>query len=224
MKSTNKKELQRRTSTENILSGALARFVRIGYGGTTIDMIAADAKLTKGAVYFYFKTKEAILMALLDEAEKLVVDPIPGRLAACGPAADTKLVKFIHGQSEVGLTHPQHVLLLILVSIDFCGADNAIEARVRKIYGRMYAYVEAIITQGQREGVFRSDLGSHQLTAIVMAGHDGVLIEWYRRPNELDGKDLATALRTTLLKGLLQENSSLRKAAARSPARKARKS
>lgn len=205
MKVINKKEMQRRVSTEKILSGALALFVRIGYSGTTIDMIAANAKLTKGAVYFYFKTKEAILMALLDQAEKWVVDPIPDHLADSGPTADAKLVKFIHSQSKVGLTHPEHVLLLILVSIDFSGAGNEIEARVRVIYGRMYGYVEEIIAQGQREGVFRSDLTSHQLTAIVIAGHDGVLIEWYRRPKELEGKDLATALRATLLTGLLQK-------------------
>lgn len=204
MKVLRKKEVQRRESTEKILSSALDLIVRIGYSGTTIDMIAAQAGLTKGAVYFYFNTKEAILIALLDQAEMWVVDPIPDYLSTSELPADGKLVKFIHNQSQVGLTHPQHVLLLILVSIDFSGAGNEIEARVRTIYQRLYSYVEEIIVQGQREGIFRSDLTSRQLTAIVIAGHDGVLIEWYRRPKELRGKDLATALRATLLTGLLQ--------------------
>ncbi len=210
MKVLNKKEIQRQISTEKILSSALDLCVRVGYSGTTIDTIASQAKLTKGAVYFYFNTKEAILLALLDQAEKWVVDPIPDYLSPEVPA-DEKLVTFIHSQSKVGLTHPQHVLLLILVSIDFAATDSEIEARVRAIYRKMYSYVEQIIEQGQREGVFRSDLSSHQLTAIVIAGHDGVLIEWYRRPKELTGKDLATALRATLLTGLLQYASPPRK-------------
>jgi hypothetical protein len=102
----------------------------------------------------------------------------------------------------LGLTRPDHVLLLILVSIEFAGAGNEIEARVRAIYNKMYAYIEALILEGQKQGAFRADVGSPELTAVVMAGHDGVLIEWYRRPVKLPGRDLTTALRTVLLQGL----------------------
>ena len=44
-------------------------FVSKGYENATIDTIAAEAGLTKGAVYFYFKGKAALLHALLDDAE-----------------------------------------------------------------------------------------------------------------------------------------------------------
>jgi AcrR family transcriptional regulator len=206
MKKLNKKEEQRLASTENILACALDLFVKNGYRTTTIDVIAAKAGLTKGAIYFYFRTKEAIMLKLLEQAEEYVVSPIEEHLAAAGPNADDKLVKFIHSQSHLGVTRPKHILLLILVSIEFCGSGSEIEKRIKDIYRRMYAYIEQIIEQGQQAGIFRSDLGSHELTAIVMAGHDGVLIEWYRRPQELKGRSLATALRTTLLNGLLHTN------------------
>ena len=205
MKKLNKKKGQRVASTENILACALDLFVKNGYRATTIDVIAAKAGLTKGAIYFYFKSKDAIMLRLLDQAEEFIVHPISSHIAGAGPTADAKLVKFIHTQSLLGLAGPEHFLLLILVSIEFCGAGNKIETRVKAIYRRMYAEIEQVIAQGQRQGMFRTDFGSHELATIVMAAHDGVLVEWYRRPRELSGKSLANALRATLLHGLMHK-------------------
>lgn len=50
-----------------ILASALSLFAKKGYEHTTFTHIAARLKLTKGAVYWYFDTKEDLLMALLNE-------------------------------------------------------------------------------------------------------------------------------------------------------------
>jgi AcrR family transcriptional regulator len=204
MKKLNRKEEQRISSTEKILAGALELFVRNGYRATTIDQIASKAGLTKGAIYFYYKTKEAIMLTLLEQARRFVVDPVEGNVDSAGPSAETRLTRFVHGQSMLGLTRPQHVLLLILVSIEFAGTGGEIEASVRKIYGMMHAQVGRLIADGQKDGVFRNDLDARQLAAIVMAGHDGVLLEWHRRPCDLTGRDLTEALREVLLRGVMR--------------------
>lgn len=48
-----------------IIASALALFCRKGYDHTTFDDIAGRLRLTKGAVYWYFKTKESLLEALV---------------------------------------------------------------------------------------------------------------------------------------------------------------
>lgn len=50
-----------------ILASALALFARKGYEHTTFTDVAARLKMTKGAVYWHFETKQALLLALLDE-------------------------------------------------------------------------------------------------------------------------------------------------------------
>ena len=50
-----------------ILASALALFAKQGYEHTTFTQIAARLKMTKGAVYWHFESKEALLMALVDE-------------------------------------------------------------------------------------------------------------------------------------------------------------
>ena len=60
------KEEAEKTRTR-ILASALSLFVKKGYEHTTFTDIAARLKMTKGAVYWHFETKEALLVALVEE-------------------------------------------------------------------------------------------------------------------------------------------------------------
>jgi len=50
-----------------ILASALSLFAKKGFAHTTFTDIAARLGMTKGAVYWHFDSKEALLMALVDE-------------------------------------------------------------------------------------------------------------------------------------------------------------
>jgi AcrR family transcriptional regulator len=198
------KKAQREASVEGLLTAARALFVSQGYRHTTVDEIAEAARLTKGAVYFYFRNKEALLAALLDRVETVVLGGMNERIVAAGPGAARRLVAFMHGQARLGVERPEDVLLLILMSLEFGGTGGAIEARIRAVYDRLYKAIEAVIALGKRRGEFRADIRAREQAAIVMALHDGTFLEWYRRRQALGGPELVRALRTTMLAGLLR--------------------
>ncbi len=50
-----------------ILASALKLFTQKGYEKTTFPDIAAKLKMTKGAVYWHFESKEELLLALINE-------------------------------------------------------------------------------------------------------------------------------------------------------------
>lgn len=66
--------LSRAESKENthraLLDAAERCFLELGYPGATLDGIAAEAGFTKGAVYWHFRSKEALFLNLLDEGMK----------------------------------------------------------------------------------------------------------------------------------------------------------
>jgi len=196
------KKAQRAASTSKLLAAALNRFVGDGYRHTSVEAIARSAGLSKGAVYFYFGSKSALLLRLLDRVEAVVVDEMEARIAGAGPSAADMLVAFVHGQAMLGVERWEHVLLLILMSLEFRGAGDEIEARVTAIYARLYGAVEAIIEEGKAAGLFSAELGTREQASVVMAGHDGTFLEWYRRGRSLDGEELVRALRTATLGGL----------------------
>jgi AcrR family transcriptional regulator len=52
-----------------VLTAARSLFGRRGYAQTSVDEIAAAARVTKGAVYHHFAGKEALFRAVYDEVE-----------------------------------------------------------------------------------------------------------------------------------------------------------
>jgi AcrR family transcriptional regulator len=58
----------RKAQTRASLLAAAARvYARRGFGGATLDEVAAEAGFTKGAVYSHFGSKENLLLALMEE-------------------------------------------------------------------------------------------------------------------------------------------------------------
>ncbi|TAN20119.1 MAG: TetR/AcrR family transcriptional regulator [Chitinophagaceae bacterium] len=51
-------------SREKILKSAFELFANHGYSRTSVDMIAQKARISKGLIYHYFKSKEEILRGL----------------------------------------------------------------------------------------------------------------------------------------------------------------
>ncbi len=51
----------------SLLSAAARVYARAGFGGATLDEVAAEAGFTKGAVYSHFGSKENLLLALMEE-------------------------------------------------------------------------------------------------------------------------------------------------------------
>jgi AcrR family transcriptional regulator len=76
----------RRARTRARLLDAAARvYARRGFDAATIDEVAAEAGLTKGAVYDHFGSKENLLFALLDEH---LSTQISEQIALFDPAKD----------------------------------------------------------------------------------------------------------------------------------------
>ncbi len=198
------KREQREASIDAILASALKLFVHKGYRSTTVEEIASACSLTKGAVYFYFPNKAAVLFALLDEIEDLMINRMIQRIGQVGSAPRDKLVALINFQSQAGLDNAEKILLFILMLLEFNGAGDSVEERVRAIYQRYYTTIESLVTEGQKSGAFRDDIDVRSMAGIVMAVNNGTMMEWYCRSDGHKGRDLARAGREIALAGVLK--------------------
>jgi len=201
---TRTKREQRDLSIAAILTSALQLFIRKGYRSTTVEQIATACSLTKGAVYFYFPNKAAVLFALFDEIEDLMINKMAARVAHAGPSMKDKLVALINSQSQMGLENAERMLLFILMLLEFNGADDDVETRVKAIYKRYYKAIEKIIRQGKIKGEFRIDVDVKSMSGIMMAINNGAMMEWYCRSGEHSGRELARAGRVIALSGVLK--------------------
>lgn len=182
---------------------ALLKFISKGYDATSVEEIATGAGLTKGAVYFYFKSKANLLQALLNEAEHLIVDPSIVAVRQTDGSPRDRLVAFLHSQSQAGLRYSEWMMLIILMSVELHGRGGPTEERLLQINDRMKSTLFDVLTAGRKDGTFTSALSTRELVAVIFAVNQGCFLEWYRFGDKLDGQAVVRALRTTVLHGVL---------------------
>ena len=141
---------------EEILAAALDVFTLTGFASARVEDIARRAGLSKGAVYLYFPSKEAMLEALVEQSAARVADALSD-LAEAGAEVDP----------EVALRTGLRMALSTLSQPEISAAPRLILAEAARFPDLAYFYRQRVInvgqaalirilTAGMEQGVFRT--------------------------------------------------------------------
>ena len=196
------KQQQRDDSTALLLAAAEELFITKGFHATKTEEIGARAGLTKGAVYFYFGEKMAVLLALLRRVQTRVIDPLVERLQGGEGSPSVRIRDFLHQQARLANEEPAMLLLPIMASIEFSGTGELPEKRVRWGYQRTAELLTQVLAEGQADGTFRTDIPARQQASLILALNDGVMLEWWRSEPRVVGGDVVNSLYAVLMSGI----------------------
>src|SRR5262245_38343156 len=106
-------------SRKHLLAAAIDSFARLGYQGTSIDRIARDAGVTKGALYYHFRDKEELLF---EAVSSRVAEFEQHVLAEVGPGDDalaslTRVIDACFFSATVS-THRRFIMTLMIEALD----------------------------------------------------------------------------------------------------------
>ncbi|HEY6357382.1 MAG TPA: TetR/AcrR family transcriptional regulator [Vicinamibacterales bacterium] len=159
-----------------ILEAARRIFARHGLEGATVDHIARAARVAKGTIYLYFRSKDEILKhAVHEDLDALGRETIPG-VAGPGPLED-RLRAFLGGM--LTFFDAQRGF------IDLCQMEVGPEMRrrIRHEVGEVYAAQtrawQAALVEAVRTGAVRAIDPQHTALAIVSFAH-GLAIQRLR--------------------------------------------
>jgi len=82
------------SARERLLETAIGIFAEKGYAGTSVREIVEQAGVSKPVLYYYFKSKEGLFLAILDMAENLQKDLLAGVLKSTGNVLDRLLILY----------------------------------------------------------------------------------------------------------------------------------
>ena len=94
-----------RKNRRAILEAALDVFAAQGFRGSTIDVIAARAGLSKPNLLYYFPSKEAIYLAVLEDTLEEWLQPLKELDAAGDPLE--QIGRYIEAKLEMSRTRPE---------------------------------------------------------------------------------------------------------------------
>lgn len=175
---------RRQLTRRALLDAAARRFARDGYRGASLEDIAADAGLTKGALYYNFAGREALFLALLDEHVEARIALLRG-LHGTGPEAlreaAERMARALRRDRDWGL-------LFFELS-----AEAARDPGVRRRFNRRMAPFRAALAEAVAQ---RAPAGADAaaLAAAAEALMDGHAMGALLRPGSGAGEALAQSL------------------------------
>jgi AcrR family transcriptional regulator len=200
------KRWQRRKDARppEILEAALAVFAQKGFAATRLDDIAAKAGITKGTIYLYFDSKQALFEALARQSIGVQFDRIKAHLAIF-PGSSAELLRFVLSTMGHFAITSDRVVLPRLVLAEAANFPELAEFWRREVVERGVALISGIVQRGIERGEFRQiDL---QHAARLCVAPILVIVLWrttFARfdAHPYDYQGLIEAHIQTLLKGL----------------------
>ena len=147
------KQLLREQRKEQIMSAALNVISAKGYEQSRMDDIVSESDLSKGAIYWYYKSKKEIYLSLVDH---WVSEYSSGMFEALEEieSASEKLKKLFHFFSDQFKNNP--VTFKVLVEFwRMASLDNSFNKKLQHVYQDFQDYLMEIIDLGIKKGEFK---------------------------------------------------------------------
>jgi AcrR family transcriptional regulator len=158
---------------------AIDCFARYGYQGTSIDRIAREAGVTKGAIYYHYKDKNDLLSAAVADRVGEFEDRVQ---SACeGASPDEALRRVTEVCVEHALSHdrPRFAIKLMVEAID---THDPLLEEMRGMMRRFRAFLRNIVRTGQDSGLFRPDADADAAAAVLTSAVIGAETQYYLDP------------------------------------------
>jgi AcrR family transcriptional regulator len=189
---------KRAAKIERIHDVAASLFAQHGFYGTRMEDIAAGLDLQKGALYYYFDSKEALLASLVETRVGVALDVLTEIAERHEPATE-RVRAAVAGHLTV---FQEHADLYTIFNTERLHSINTETAEKVNALGRDYERVWAeMIGEGIESGEFRPDLDV-DVTVKAILGACNTTLTWYRPGGRLSIDEVASRFADLFLEGL----------------------
>ena len=157
--------LAAQTSRDNILRAATKVFAKHGFAGGRIEQISTAAKSYDRMIYYYFGSKEALYIAVLEDtyrrfnqAEQALALDTRQPVQALG-----ELIRFVWRYYQ---KNPEFITLLNTENLHR-GKYIAKSERAREYSSPVIAITDSVLRSGAEQGLFRADLNARDLYLMI---------------------------------------------------------
>jgi TetR/AcrR family transcriptional regulator len=180
-----------------ILAEAARIFNRLGYHGTALDDVARALGVTKAALYYHVESKEELLFQCCKLPVEIGLEGIRrARMQARAPDEQLRLALACYIE---GMTDRLRGSVVILEEGALSAAHDREVKAGRDAYERQ---LREVIARGVVEGVFEPC--DPRVIGFAILGAMNWIPRWFRPEGDRSGKEIAEALSSYLVRGLLR--------------------
>ncbi|UYY80059.1 ScbR family autoregulator-binding transcription factor [Arthrobacter sp. YA7-1] len=151
-----------------VIEGAASIFEEVGYGNASLSDVTERASVTKGALYFHFKSKEDLALAVIAEQHNIV--RVAGeKIASAGLPALETMIAMCRTFGQQLLDEP-----VVRAGIRLTFEASAFNGDVKGPYQDWVTTMEMLTRQAQLEGDVRPEVDAGDFARYLVASFTGV--------------------------------------------------
>src|SRR5918997_703934 len=166
---------------DRVVRAALQAYATNGYAGSSLAGIANAAGLTNAGLLYHFPSKEELLVAVLQERDRLDGERFNLR-GFVGLAA----LEALHQLVEANMSTPGLVRAFTVLMGESVAEDHPAGRWFRARYPRRRDNLAAALRAGIDRGEIRRDTDCDAVAAETIAMMDGLQVQWVLDPERVD--------------------------------------
>ena len=183
---------------EAILRAAISVFAHNGYFNSKVADIAREAGVADGTVYLYFKSKEDILHSIFDRSvEEALGDARKQIESVSDPKEKLRQIALLHLE-RLGADRD----LAVVFQVELRGSTKFMEEFSAAGFAEYLTLIRATFEEGQRTGVFRSDLNANVVAKVLFGALDEMATNWVLSRRKYDLRAEADAVVDLFIHGV----------------------
>jgi TetR/AcrR family fatty acid metabolism transcriptional regulator len=182
-----------------ILDAAMAVFARSGFHNARMDDIVQESGLSKGTLYWYFKSKEEIITAISQRLFATDIEQVGNLLKAEGTVSE-RLQQLIRDRVQ-GLQEMSGVVAILVEFYAVALHQDGVRQLIKTYFQNFHELLVALIQQGIERGEFRPVDALAAATALD-AVFEGLTVRWLIDPDAVQWASLGEAAIRFMLDGL----------------------
>jgi AcrR family transcriptional regulator len=188
---------------EQLLKKALAAFSKKGYAATTLEDIAREAEVTRGAIYWHFGSKAELYNTLIREYSSRGGAIMQQAASEGGTLLD--ILRRVFVRQLQAIEDDPALRALMELQLFKTGLVPELEEGRQQQFEASIGLVEmltGILGQGVGMGLIRSEVSPQEMARAYLAFQNGLIHLWLTTPSQFSLKDSADAFADILMAGL----------------------
>lgn len=193
------------TRRREILRAAARVFAERGYYACTVEDIARAIGVSKGVIYYYFRSKDEICTEVVSAAIEGAIQRLEAVVAMGGTSAEMlRRAVAVHVEYNINDQEEGYYAMLVVHDVKALSPQSIRKVReLQRAYGRAFA---SIVRRGIEDGsLLDRDIGVTTLTILTSANY---VTDWFRPGGSLRVDEVANHVADQLLDGVLKQPTS----------------
>lgn len=190
-----------------LLKHALDAFSQQGYSGTTLEDIARDAQLTRGAIYWHFGSKAELYNTLVEEYAGRAAFVMQQAIAEGGSLLE--ILRRVFVRQLQAIEKDDELRAVMELALFKTGRVPELEEGRKEQVASGLALVDmlaGVMKQGADQGLLRADMAPKMMARAYLAYQNGLIHLWLSAPAEFSLERSAPAFAEMLLAGFVSRD------------------